>query len=141
MHFGLALNSSDMDLWNIDLLDQRYTHLDLLDTDIPSKHFVYHQDVLKTNKCLLGNRVKVSLSQCSHHALYPIVSAVQSITITWFCRPRQKKKLDASSLRNVRLSFFSTNLIRACCWETFNLFFFLVSLIEFINESFITFQK
>ena len=28
----------------MDLLD---THLDLLDTDIPSKHFVYLQDVLK----------------------------------------------------------------------------------------------
>ena len=32
MHFGFAL-----DLSNIDLLDQSYTHLDLLDTDIPSK--------------------------------------------------------------------------------------------------------
>ena len=35
-----------MDLWNIDLLD---THLDLLDRDIPSKHFVCLQDVLKTS--------------------------------------------------------------------------------------------
>ena len=33
MHFGIALDSSDMDLWNIDLLD---TYLDLLDTGIPS---------------------------------------------------------------------------------------------------------
>ena len=40
MHFGFALDLSDIDLLNIDLLDQRYTHLDLLDTDIPSKHFV-----------------------------------------------------------------------------------------------------
>ena len=32
MHFGFALDLSDIDLWNIDLLD---THLDLLDTDIP----------------------------------------------------------------------------------------------------------
>ena len=62
MHFGFALELS-----NIDLLD---THLDLLDTDIPSKHFVCLQDVFKTssrhvfktssrhvfktNKCLLG---------------------------------------------------------------------------------------
>ena len=42
MHFGFALDSSDIDLFNIDLLD---THLDLLDTDIPSKHFVCLQDV------------------------------------------------------------------------------------------------
>ena len=38
MHFGFALDLSDIDLWNIDLLD---THLDLLDTGIPSKQFVY----------------------------------------------------------------------------------------------------
>ena len=36
MHFGFALGSSDIDLWNIDLFD---THLGLLDTDISSKHF------------------------------------------------------------------------------------------------------
>ena len=37
MHFGFTLDSSYMDLWNIDLLDAR---LDLLDTDNSSKHFV-----------------------------------------------------------------------------------------------------
>ena len=57
MHFGFTLDSSDIDLLNIDMLD---THLDLLDTDIPSKHFILSprrlknlfktclQDVLKT---------------------------------------------------------------------------------------------
>ena len=46
MHFEFALDSSDIDLWNIDLLN---THLDLLDTDIFSKHFVSLQDVWKTS--------------------------------------------------------------------------------------------
>ena len=46
MHCGFALDLSDTDLWNIDLLD---THLDLLDTDIPSKHFACLQDFLKTS--------------------------------------------------------------------------------------------
>ena len=45
-HFGFALDLSDIDLWNIDLLD---THLDLLDTDITSKNFVCLRDVLKTS--------------------------------------------------------------------------------------------
>ena len=45
MHLGFALDSSDKDLWNIDLLD---TRLDLWDTGIPSKHFVCLQDVFKT---------------------------------------------------------------------------------------------
>ena len=37
MHFGFTLDSSDIDLLNIDLLD---IHLDLSDTYIPSKQFV-----------------------------------------------------------------------------------------------------
>ena len=45
MYFGFALESSDIDLLNIDLLD---THLDLLDTDIPNKQFVFIEDVFKT---------------------------------------------------------------------------------------------
>ena len=46
MHFGFALDLSDIDLWNIDLLD---THSDLLDTDMPSKHFVCLYNVFKTS--------------------------------------------------------------------------------------------
>ena len=46
LHFGFALDSSDIDLWDIDSLD---TDLDLLDTNIPSKHFLCLQDVLKTS--------------------------------------------------------------------------------------------
>ena len=45
MLFWFALDLSDIDLWNIDLLG---THLDLLYTDIPSKHFVCLQDSFKT---------------------------------------------------------------------------------------------
>ena len=76
MHFGSALELSNADLLNIDLLD---TNLDVLDTDIPSKYFArLHndfktrlqdmssrrlqdmslrrlQDVFKTNKYLLGS--------------------------------------------------------------------------------------
>ena len=46
MHFGFALELTDIDLWNIDLLD---THLDLLDTDIPSKYFVCLHSVFRTS--------------------------------------------------------------------------------------------
>ena len=38
MHFGFALELSNVDVLNTDLLD---THLDLLDTDISSKYFVF----------------------------------------------------------------------------------------------------
>ena len=44
MRFGFALDSSDKDLRDKGLLD---ADLDLLDTDIPSKHFICLQDFLK----------------------------------------------------------------------------------------------
>ena len=47
MHFGFGLDSSDIDLWNIYLLN---AHLDLQDTDIASKYFVCFQDM--SSKCL-----------------------------------------------------------------------------------------
>ena len=46
MHFGFRLVSSDIDLGNKDFLD---AHLNLLDTDIPSKPFVSLQDALETS--------------------------------------------------------------------------------------------
>ena len=46
MHFGFDLDLTDIDLWNIDLLD---THLDLLDADITGKNFACFRDVLKTS--------------------------------------------------------------------------------------------
>ena len=46
MYFGFTLDSSDIDLWNIDLLD---AHLDLLESDISSKHFVCLQDIMQTS--------------------------------------------------------------------------------------------
>ena len=46
MHFGFALEMSDIDLRNIESLD---TNLDLLDTDIPSKNFVSLHSVFKTS--------------------------------------------------------------------------------------------
>ena len=47
MHFGFSLELSDRDLSNIDLVD---SHLDLLDTDIPSKYFFCLHNVFK--RCL-----------------------------------------------------------------------------------------
>ena len=44
MHVGFALDSSDIELQNIDFLD---TNVDLLGTDIPNKHFVCFQDIFK----------------------------------------------------------------------------------------------
>ena len=46
MRFGFALELSNVDLLNIDLID---THLDLLDTDIPSKYCDCLHNVFKTS--------------------------------------------------------------------------------------------
>ena len=53
MYLGFALDASDIDLWDIELLD---TDLGLLDTDNPSKDFVCVQDVLKTSSKLLADQ-------------------------------------------------------------------------------------
>ena len=59
MHFGFTLELSDIDLWNIDLLD---TYLDLLDIDILSKYFVCLHSVFKTPwKVCLQDIFKMSL--------------------------------------------------------------------------------
>ena len=49
MYFEFALELSDIDLWNIDLLD---VHLDLLDTNIPSKYFVSVHNVFMSSRRL-----------------------------------------------------------------------------------------
>ena len=71
MHFGFALELSNVDLLNIDLLD---THLDLFDTDIPSKSFPCLHNVFKTSSRRLqrnnfssrrlGRRKIVTLKTC-----------------------------------------------------------------------------
>ena len=46
MHSGFVLDSSEIDLWNLDFLD---THLDLQHTGIGDKHFVCLQGVFITS--------------------------------------------------------------------------------------------
>ena len=72
MHFGFALELSNVDLLNIDLLD---THLDLLDTDIPSKYFVCLHNVFKMTSRQLQDMPSRRLED------------VFSVTI--FCLPRR----------------------------------------------------
>ena len=56
MHFGFALELSNVDLLNIDLLD---THLDLLNTDIPSKYIVcLHNVFLTSSRHVLNTSLK-----------------------------------------------------------------------------------
>ena len=90
MHFAFALDSSDMDLLNIDLLDQRYTHLDLLDTYISGKHFLFLQDVLKTSSSRLED--------------------VFSVTI--FCLPRRLQDVFKTSSRHLEHVLEDQKLLR-----------------------------
>ena len=66
MHFGFAIDLSD-----IDLLD---TELDMLDTDTPSKHFVCPQDVLKTSSRhifkMSSRQVLKTSSICLEHSKF-----------------------------------------------------------------------
>ena len=68
MHFGFALDLSDLVLWNIDLLDP---HLDLLETDILSKDFVCLQDVLETSQNMSSRRLQHMYWRCLQHNNFP----------------------------------------------------------------------
>ena len=81
MLFGFALDSPDIDFLNIDLL---YTHLDLLYTDMPSKHFVFLQDVFsrrvedilktswKTKNCYNENLLKTPLRRFEDQQMFAV---------------------------------------------------------------------
>ena len=77
MHFGFALDLSDIDLLNVDLLDQRYTHLDLF--------------VSKTSWRRLQDMSSRRLQDMSSRRLQEISSRrLQDVlSVTIFCLPRR----------------------------------------------------
>ena len=107
MHFGSTLDLSNIDLWNIDLLDTHLnlldtdisrvlinafwltkdlrnvnfldTHLDLLGTDIPSKHFF----ISKTSWRRLQDMFLRRLQDMSSRRFQDVFS------VTIFCLPRR----------------------------------------------------
>ena len=96
MHFGFALDSSDIDLWNIDLLD---TYLDLLDTGIPSKHFVCLQDFLKTSSNVSSKCLQDMFSRRLQNMSSRRLEDVLSVTI--FCLPRHVQDVFKTYLQDV----------------------------------------
>ena len=96
MHFEFALDLSDIDLWNIDLLD---AHLDLLDTDIPSKHFVCLQDILKIIQDISSRHLQNMPSRRLQDMSSKRLEEVFSVTI--FCLPRRLEDVFKMSLQDV----------------------------------------
>ena len=85
MHFGFALELSDTDLWNIDLLD---AHLDLLDTDIPSKYLLcLHSVFKKSSRHFFKTSSKHVFKTSSRHVFKTCLQDVFSVTI--FRLPRR----------------------------------------------------
>ena len=71
VHFGFSLVLSDIDLQNIGLLD---THLDLLDTNIPSNLFVSLQDILKTSSRHLFKTSSIHVFKTSSRHVFKTLS-------------------------------------------------------------------
>ena len=93
VHFGFSLVLSDIDLQNIGLLD---THLDLLDTNIPSNLFVSLQDILKTSSRHL---FKTSSIHVSRHLRDMSLRHFQDVfSVTIFRLPR---RLPCKSMRKM----------------------------------------
>ena len=100
MHFGFALELSNVDLLNIDLLD---THLDLLDTDIPSKYFACLHNVFKTSSRHLQDMSSRRLQDMSSRRLQDMSSRrledVFSVTVFRLPRRLQNVLEDVKLLR------------------------------------------
>ena len=127
MNFGSAWELSDIDLWNIDLLD---THLDLLDTDIPSKYFVSFHSAFKTSsrhvfntssRRLQRNNVSSSktssrrLARCLQYVFKTSSRRLQDV----FARRLQDFLEDIYVEDTLKTSWRPTNV----CWDFFSLQF------------------
>ena len=96
-HFGFALDSSDIDLWNIDLLD---THLGLLDTDISIKNFVCLRDVLKMSSKYVFKTSSRNVFKTSWRRLQR--NKFSSSKTSWRCLARGLENAFKSSSRRLR---------------------------------------
>ena len=85
MHFRFALELSDIDLGNIDLL---HTHLDLLVTDIPSKYFVALHSILKISSTRVQDMSSRRLQDMSSRRLQQ--NPFSSSKTTWKRLGRRK---------------------------------------------------
>ena len=116
MHFRSALELSNIDLWNINLLD---THLDLLDTDIPTKYFVCLHNVFKTSsRHIFKSSSRHTFKKSSRHVFKTSSRHVfktssrhvfktssrhfqDVFSVTIFCLPRRLKDVFARRLQDV----------------------------------------
>ena len=119
MHFGFALELSDIDLWNINLLD---THLDLLDTDIPSKHFVCLHNVFKTSWRHVFKTSSINVFKTSSRHVFKTSSRYVFNTSL---RRLQRNNFSLRYLEDMswrRLSLFTDNLLKNVWKNDFKFF-------------------
>ena len=121
MHFVFTLDSSDIDLWDIDLLD---AHVDLLDTDIPSKHFVCLQDVLKTcSRHIFKTSPRHAFKTSSGHAFktsprYIFKMSSRSLQRNNFSFSKMvSRRLGRRKIFTLKTSWRPTNV----CWDDFSI--------------------
>ena len=105
MHFGFALELSDIDLWNTDLLD---THLDLLSRDkytgIPSKYFAsLHKIFKRSSRHILKTSSRHVLKTSSSHVF----------------KTSSRHVFKTSSRRLQRNNFSSSRRLQAVLHEVF----------------------
>ena len=113
MHFVFTLDSSDIDLWDIDLLD---THLDLLDTDIPSKHFICLQDVLKTcSRHIFKTSSRHAFKTSSRYVFKMSSRSLQRNNFSF--SKMVSRRLGRRKIFTLKTSWRPTNV----CWDDFSI--------------------
>ena len=113
MHFGFTLELSDIDLWSIDLLD---THLDFLDTDIPSKYFVSLHSVFKTSsRYVFKTSSRYAFKTSSRHVFKTFSRNVFKTSSRVFARSLQDVLEDLKLLRWRRVE----DVVKTCLEDVY----------------------
>ena len=113
MQFGFALELSDIDLWSIDLL---HTHLDLLDTDIPSKYFVSLHSVFKTSsRYVFKTSSRYAFKTSSRHVFKTFSRNVFKMSSRVFARSLQDVLEDLKLLRWRRVE----DVVKTCLEDVY----------------------
>ena len=122
------------DLWNINLFD---THLDLLHTDIPSKHFVCLQDVLTTSS---RHVLKISSRHVFKTSWRRLEDAF-SVKMFGLLRRLQDALRDVFKTSSRRLGRWKIVTLKTCwrptnvCWNNWSNYisFSVKSIFQFLN--------
>ena len=124
MHFGCALDLSDIDLSNMDLLHQRYTHLDLFVSKTSSRH-VFKTSSRHVFKTFLQDVFKTCLQDVICVTIFRFPRRLQGVFKTFSeMSSRRFQDVFTTSLQDEKLLHWRhvVDVFKACLEDVFKTF-------------------